>query len=170
MVNKGTIISITGQIVEVEFASLKPKIHDVLYLEQNPSIKMEVYTSSSASTFYCLAFTPVTNLYRGAKVINTCKPITIPVGEEVLGRVIDLFGLPEDGKEELKTESKKPIFEHELSLENISVPKKILQTGIKTIDFFSPILEGGKVGLFGGAGVGKTMILTEIIHNIVILN
>ncbi len=174
MSSKGKIIGIRGQIIEVEFIENKPKLHDILLLEKDQSVKMEVYTSSApeqhTSTFYCLALTPVTNISRGATVINTLEPIKIPVGDLLLGRVIDMFGNPQDEKGSFEAAPKIPIFNSDLDFEHIQPPKDILETGIKPIDFFSPILRGGKVGLFGGAGVGKTILLTEIIHNIVILN
>jgi len=167
---KGKIISIKGQIVEAEFLEEKPAVHDILILEEDPESKLEVYSSSSPSTFYCLALTPVSRLFRGAVLINTGEAIKIPVGEEVLGRVMNLFGVPQDGQGEIKTTASRPIFTRQISLEEIVTPQAILETGIRAIDFFSPILKGGKVGLFGGAGVGKTVLLTEIIHNVVILS
>ncbi|HET9946443.1 MAG TPA: F0F1 ATP synthase subunit beta [Patescibacteria group bacterium] len=166
----GKIISIRGQIVEVEFLDDKPEIHDILVLENSDETKLEVFTSSSPTTFYCLALTTASKMKRGAKVVNTSSPLTIPVGKEVLGRIIDVFGNPQDGKGALKTTKKRPIFHQEVDFSHLSSPTKILETGIKAIDFFAPLLTGGKVGLFGGAGVGKTILLTEIIHNIVILN
>ncbi len=170
MDNKGKIVSIKGQIIEVEFFDQKPNIHDIVTLEEDDSIKMEVYTSSSSTTFYCLSLSPVIKLHRGATVINTQQPINIPAGDEVLGRIMDVFGKPRDGKEDIVTKERRPIFNKDLNLEYVTSPKDILETGIKAIDFFSPFLKGGKVGIFGGAGVGKTILLTEIIHNIVILN
>ncbi|MGI5826512.1 MAG: hypothetical protein ACOX50_03810 [Patescibacteria group bacterium] len=168
--NKGKIISIKGQIVEVEFLDEKPAVHDVLVLKDDKESKLEVYSSSSPSTFYCLALTPVSKLYRGAVLVNTGESIKIPVGEEVLGRIIDVFGNPQDGRGALKTKASREIFSREVPFDEVVTPKTILEKGIKAIDFFSPILKGGKVGLFGGAGVGKTVLLTEIIHNVVVLN
>lgn len=169
--DRGKIISIRGQIIEVEFLGRKPEVHHVLHLAGSPEIKMEVFSSSSSpNSFYCLVLTGVEKLYRGAEVINTGETIKIPVGPEVLGRVIDLFGSPQDGKGEIKAEKEKEIFTREVEFEEVVTPKEILETGIKAIDFFSPILRGGKVGLFGGAGVGKTILLTEIIHNVVVLH
>lgn len=174
MENKGTIISIKNQIIEVEFQSHQPAIHDVLIAEGDESVKMEVFTSAPSENgnpkFYCLALSPVSGLYRGKTVINTKESITLPVGQEVLGRIIDIFGNPIDGKGEIKTSQQKPIYAQNVNFKELTPPKNVLETGIKIIDFFSPILQGGKVGLFGGAGVGKTILLTEIIHNIVILN
>lgn len=167
---KGKIKSIKQQIIEVEFPEEKPNFHDILILEKDPSIKMEVYGSSSSSTFFCLALSSVAPLFRGAEVINTFSSIEIPVGETILGRILDIFGNPQDGKGAITTKDKKSLFTHDGTLERIVSPREVLQTGIKTIDFFAPVIRGGKVGLFGGAGVGKTILLTEIIHNIVILN
>jgi F-type H+-transporting ATPase subunit beta len=166
----GKIISIKGQIAEVEFAEDLPRIHDVLVSKKDEDAKLEVYTSSSPNSFYCLALTTTSGLHYGSKVISTEQPVKIPVGKEMLGRVIDTLGKPQDGKGEITAKIFNPIVAESPNFKDISVPKEILVTGIKVIDFFTPIVKGGKVGLFGGAGVGKTVILSEIIHNIVILN
>lgn len=168
--NKGKIISVKGHVIEVEFENESPSIHDIVVMETDPSVQMEVYASSSARTFYCFALTATKKISRGARVINTNEPIKIPVGAEILGRVMDIFGVTQDGKGDLAATEKRSIFSQEVSFDNVVVPKIVLETGIKAIDFFAPILKGGKVGLFGGAGVGKTILLTEIIHNIVILS
>ena len=171
IMNSGKIIAILGQIVEVEFgAHQSPRIHDVLYLEDDPAVKLEVYTSSAKNTFYCLLFSSSKSLRRGKVVVNSGSPIKIPVGEITLGRAIDIFGNPLDGKGELKQSESLPIFNEGVHFDNVVAQTVVLETGIKALDFFSPILKGGKVGFFGGAGVGKTILLTEIIHNVVILN
>jgi F-type H+/Na+-transporting ATPase subunit beta len=167
---EGKIISIKGQIIEAEFLEDKPRIHDVLISKEDPTIKMEVYTSASPTSFYCLALTHVSSLHHGSIVENTGQPIRIPVGPEMLGRVVDTLGEPQDGQGEIKVKEYRPIIAKDISFENVSIPKDILETGIKVVDFFTPIVKGGKVGLFGGAGVGKTVIISEIIHNLVILN
>jgi len=167
---KGKIISIKNQIIEVEFLEEKPNLHDLVVWEEDNSVKMEVFSSSNASTFYCLALSSTSTLHRGATVHNTGESIKIPVGPELLGRIIDIFGIPQDGRGELKTTKSKAILGESINFDQISIPQTPLETGIKSIDFFSPILRGGKVGLFGGAGVGKTILLTEIIHNVVTLN
>lgn len=167
MENKGKIISVKGHIIEVEFETNPPTVHDVIFLEKDPDVKMEVYDSSSNTSFFCISLSSTKNLFRGAVVINSSEPIKIPVGKEVLGRVIDIFARPHDGKGDLTILESKPIFAEDVKFENVVVPEEILETGIKAIDFFAPILKGGKVGLFGGAGVGKTILLTEIIHNVV---
>ncbi len=163
----GRIKAIKGNIVEVKFEDERPQIHDLLALKEDPGVIMEVYTSSNEMSFYCLILTEPEKLYRGAEVINTHKTIEIPAGPEVLGRVMNLFGEPVDGKGPLKTQYKKSIYNRSINFDKLILPRKIVETGIKAIDFFSPILGGGKIGIFGGAGVGKTILLTEIIHNIV---
>ncbi len=131
---------------------------------------MEVHTSSGPSTFYCLLMAAPNTLSKGMVVVNSGDYIKIPVGPEVLGRVMDILGRTHDGTGEIKSKEYRPIFNREVLYDEIRAPEQILETGIKVIDFFAPILKGGKVGIFGGAGVGKTVLLTEIIHNIVILS
>ncbi len=163
----GKVIAIRGQVVEVSFTGDKPTVHDVLVLENNPLVKMEVYTSAGPDSYYCLLLTEGSTIARGNGVINTLKPVTIPVGPEVLGRVLDLFGNPRDKGGQIQTKDQWPIYRDAPMYSEINIPKEILVTGIKGIDLFCPILKGGKIGLFGGAGVGKTILLTEIIHNII---
>ncbi len=171
---EGIIKSIQGQLIEVEFdGDSAPALHDILKLKDNPNIKMETAMSSGLKTFYCLAFSKTNSLFRGAKVINTKEQIKVPVGKEVLGRVIDVFGHPLDGLSSLSHLGKRQIYDNTLqhkSYNHTSVKEEILETGIKAVDLFSPIVKGGKIGLFGGAGVGKTLLLTEIIHNVIMLN
>jgi F-type H+/Na+-transporting ATPase subunit beta len=167
----GKILAILGQIVEVEFKpDATPKIHDIVTLVDDPKVQMEVYTSANLNTYYCMLLSSSPKLSRGKEVKNTGSPIKIPVGAATLGRAIDIFGNAIDGKEKMKSETLMPIFNEGVDFDNVVPPNEILETGIKALDFFSPILKGGKVGLFGGAGVGKTTVLTEIIHNVVILH
>ncbi len=166
----GKITSIKGQIIEAEFTGEKPNIFDLLISKDDESIKMEVYTSSSPNSFFCLALTSTKSLHHGSVVISTGHPIEIPVGPELLGRVIDTLGDAQDGKGEINTKESKPIISKDVSFANLNIPHEPLETGIKVVDFFTPIVKGGKTGLFGGAGVGKTVIISEIIHNLVILN
>lgn len=166
----GRIVSVKGQIIEAEFLEDKPHIYDVLIAKEDPTIKMEVYTSATPNSFFCLALTHVSGLHHGSVVVSTGQPIKIPVGNELLGRVIDTLGVPQDGLGEMKAREERPIIAKAMSFANVAIPKEILETGIKAVDFFTPIIRGGKVGLFGGAGVGKTVLLSEVIHNIVILH
>jgi len=167
---EGTVVAIKGQIVEVEFRDIKPAINEILTLELDPEAILEVYSSSADETFYCFLMRSSKELQRGMKVINTNKPLVVPVGKELLGRVINVFGESLDGGETLKGLKHIPISSTNIPYDHISVPTVVLETGIKVIDFFSPILKGSRVGLFGGAGVGKTILLTEIIHNVVVLH
>ena len=165
----GKIIAIQGQVAEVQFMNGNPAVHDVLVLADDPSIRMEVHSSSKAQTFFCLMLSPTHTITRGAKVINMEKPIMIPVGKELLGRVIDTFGNPLDGKGAIGAKDQFPIYRPAPVYGDLSTQQEILETGIKIIDLFCPFLKGGKIGLLGGAGVGKTVVLTEILHNIFVL-
>jgi len=167
-VNTARVIGVKGFVAEVEFmGENKPEIHDIVVLEDNDDVKMHVFRSSSKNNFYCLCLTNVEEVYRGAKVINTQRPLFVPVGEPILGRVIDIFGGPVDGRGKLKGGQFQPIYQDTPNYTQIPEALEILETGIKIIDLFCPILKGGKAGLFGGSGVGKTVLLTEIMHNIV---
>jgi F-type H+/Na+-transporting ATPase subunit beta len=166
---EGTVVAIKGQIVEVEFRGVKPAINEILTLERDPTAILEVYASSADETFYCFLMRSSQELQRGMKVINTNKSLVVPVGKALLGRVINVFGEVLDGGPALQDQKQNPISSTTVPYDHISVPKVVLETGIKVIDFFSPILKGSRVGLFGGAGVGKTILLTEIIHNVVVL-
>lgn len=170
MERTGKVIAIRGQIVEVMFEHDKPAIHDVIALKDDMSVLMEVYSSSGEHTFYCLVYRTSKLLYRGSVVINTGESFKIPVGDQLLGRAINIFGEPQDAGGPLTSTLSRSIFKKELNYSSIVVPDTILETGIKAIDFFAPIIKGSRVGLFGGAGVGKTILLTEIIHNIVVLH
>jgi F-type H+-transporting ATPase subunit beta len=163
----GKITSIKGQVVEVEFTSDKPAIYDVLTVKDMEGSKLEVYGSSGAESMYCLALTSTEKFFRGALIYNTNNPIMFPVGEQMLGRAVDVFGQPIDGGGELQTKESFPMHRTTGLPSEIPTNETILETGIKIIDMFSPFLKGGKMGLFGGAGVGKTMLLTEILHNVV---
>ncbi|KKQ51418.1 MAG: ATP synthase subunit beta [Candidatus Woesebacteria bacterium GW2011_GWB1_39_10b] len=164
--NLGTILGVRGQVVEVQFNHRKPAINDVLTLADNPEIKLEVYSSSGSNSFYCLALSATNSLYRGLKVVNSQSQLLFPVGRQLLGRVVDIFGSPLDERGVIKVEEYIPIHLRIVG-RRVSTKIEILETGIKAIDLFAPLIKGGKMGLFGGAGVGKTILLTEILHNIV---
>lgn len=166
-ISKGTIVSVKGQVVVIEFNDVQPSIHDLVYLKDNPDTRLEIYSSSAPDRFYALSLTNTNSLYRGAKIINTGSPITFPVGENLLGRVVDIFGMPQDGKAPLKLKESMPIHKEVKVDEGIPGAVEVIETGIKVLDLFAPMISGGKMGLFGGAGVGKTMLLTEILHNVV---
>src|SRR3989344_5682305 len=155
----GKIIGVNGQIVEVEFKTNQPNIHDLLLLENDPSIKMEVFSSKDNDRFFCLNLSSNSQISRGLKVVNTKKPLTIAVGQNLLGRVIDIFGNPLDGLGEIKkTKDILPIYRNSPDLSTLVYQDEILETGIKALDIFSPIVKGGNIGIFGGAGVGKNVL------------
>ncbi len=166
----GTIVAVRGQVVEVACESMRPAIHDILVLADDENVRMEVFGSTSASRVNCLLLDDQVRLHRGAKVIHTAGSLRVPVGEKLMGRVFDLFGRPLDNQGPIETSNMRPMFGGEVHYDQIVVPDQILETGIKAVDFFCPMLRGGRVGLFGGPGVGKTVVLTELIHNVVVLN
>lgn len=164
------IIGIEQDIATVAFAGDSPDVHDILQGEKDESLLLEVVASATATTFYCLILTRTPHLHRGARVINTKTTLTIPVGRDILGRAMNVFGVPQDGKP-LQTNERRSLFaEDTLSFSSIAGTSELLETGIRAIDFFAPLMKGGKMGLIGGAGLGKTMLLTELIHNVVISN
>lgn len=170
MENIGRIVGVDGSIIEIEFLNDKPLIHDVIVLEDDQETVLEVVKSSTSNTFYCLNLSEGKQLQRHQKVINTKQPIRVPVGKEVLGRALNIFGKAMDGKGAINPKESTSIYARGPKYEEVSVHQEILETGIKAIDFFSPLVKGGKLGLFGGAGVGKTILLTEVMHNIIALD
>jgi F-type H+-transporting ATPase subunit beta len=163
----GRIVSVKGQVIEVEFDRDKPTLKDVLVFEEDPDVRFEVYASSGPNTFYCLALGAIEKIYRGARVYNSQKQLLFPVGEPMLGRVVNIFGKPYDKLGPVGTKEFAPIHKSPVVGSQTQTKKNLVETGIKVIDLFCPLLGGGKMGLFGGAGVGKTMLLTEILHNVV---
>ncbi len=163
----GTIVSVRGQMVEVEFLEENPELHDVLSLAGFPEVVMEVFSSAGSHRFFCLTLSSTELLFRGAKVYATGEAMLFPVGKELLGRVLNIFGQPIDDLGEIKATQKLPIHHATDISEQLSTAQSVLETGIKVVDLFAPLLVGGKMGFVGGAGVGKTTLLTEILHNIV---
>ncbi len=166
----GRVKSVQGNIVEVSFVVDHPRMLDVLILEDDPTVKMQVYGSKDETTYFCILLTKSKHLYRDSKIINTKRPVHIAVGNGILGRVINVFGEPVDGLGTIDSLEERPIYQKAVDYANISTNQEILETGIKALDFFSPLIKGGKLGFFGGAGVGKTVLLTEIIHNVVMVS
>src|SRR4030043_1194904 len=162
----GFITAIRGDIVEVEYTNEKLGRHDLLGLELEPDIRLEVYSSTPDNKFLCISLTDPGLLYRGAKVEKVSSGLEVPVGEALLGRVVDLFGRPIDGAGALPKTERTSIYRKNPAYDQITATNAIQETGIKVIDFFTPIRKGGKIGLFGGSGVGKTVLLSELMHNI----
>lgn len=162
--HKGKIVGIQGQIVMVTFEDEKPQCHDILHPKGFPQMYLEVYVQQSKNVFACLALCGVELLHRGQEVLNTQTPLTFPMGKGILGRVVDVLGQTHDDVGALSHVTPVPLITP--SHVTVVAPSKILHTGVKAIDFFAPVLTGGKVGFFGGAGIGKTVLLTEIMHNV----
>jgi len=164
--NLGRIISVQDEVVKIEFYNTGLFSKEILELVENPEIKFEVYGAQSEKVFIAICLSQIEKLYRGAKVRRTGKTLEIPVGKELLGRVIDIFGNPIDGLSQLKIDKKRPIYHSPISYEEITFSQEIIETGIKVIDFFTPLRKGEELGIFGGAGLGKTVLLSELMHNI----
>ncbi len=164
--NKGRIISIQREVVQIEFLSGGLFPGEILELDENPDIKFEVYSAVDEKTFTAICFGNIDSLYRGAIVVRTKKVLNVPVGEDLLGKVINVFGEPLDGSV-LKTKERWLTQHPPLDYQDVSFRKEIVETGIKVIDFFTPLRRGEELGIFGGAGVGKTILLTELMHNTV---
>ncbi|MBI2338371.1 hypothetical protein HYU95_04270 [Candidatus Daviesbacteria bacterium] len=163
---QGIIRAINGQIAEVEIEGQNyPSLAEILISPEDPGVILEVYFQSS-SILFCQILSNPDKMYRGMKITGTGSDLKIPVGETVLGRVIDLFGKPQDNQGNITTPYKSTIYSKAPPLTTIKRDYTILESGIKAIDFLAPIFKGGKVGFIGGAGVGKTIVLTEVLHNI----
>ena len=164
--SSGTTVQIIGAVVDVVFPSEAiPKIYDALIIN-DVDLTLEVQQQLGDGIVRTIAMGPSEGLKRGMSVSNTGQPISVPVGEQTLGRIMDVLGSPIDNKGEIKTNVSMPIHRDPPSFEDQAASTEVLETGIKVIDLIMPISKGGKVGLFGGAGVGKTVTLMELIRNI----
>lgn len=164
---KGTVTQIVGVVVDVEFENNLPAIYHALTVEaEGKTLVLEVAQHLSQRAVRAIALGPTDGLTRGALVTNTGAPISVPIGEQTLGRMFNVLGDPIDGKPRPKDVKLGPIHRDPPTLTEQNPQVEILETGIKVIDLICPITKGGKVGLFGGAGVGKTVFITELINNI----
>lgn len=164
--DSGTVISLEGNIVEVEFWDRPPRLHQLL-TNKELGIVCVVERSADINSYYCLAVSGIENLRRGIRLSNTDEVLTMKLDEKMLGRIVDNSGSPIDGGEAYEATDQKPLHGDNVPYGSISSKNRIWETGIKVIDLFSPLLKGGKMGLFGGAGVGKTLLLSEMMHNVV---
>ena len=166
--NQGKVVNISGSIVEVEFEGQLPPINNLLYIN-DPPVFLEVEEYKNDNTCRCLSLGLTQGIARDTICEDTGLSLSVPKkAERLLGRMIDVFGQPLDRKS-LRLKEKSSIFALPPSFLKEKLELEILETGIKVIDLISPFLKGGKIGLFGGAGVGKTVLLTELIHNSLIL-
>jgi F-type H+-transporting ATPase subunit beta len=162
----GRIISVRGSVVEARFAQLPP-LHRKLLAGEEGQIVLEVVAHADARTVRALALTPTAGLSRGGAAVDTGESFTVPVGEELLGRVMNVFGEPIDNGPALDQLEREPIHRKPVPLSQRMTESEMFTTGIKAIDVLAPLQRGGKAGLFGGAGVGKTVLIMEMIHNMV---
>ena len=168
--NTGKILQIIGPVVDVQFSTGKlPEIYNALVIEdkaQKRSVICEVAQHLGEDTVRAVAMASTDGLVRGMEVSNTGKPISVPVGKEVLGRILNVVGEPVDNRGPINAKATRAIHQPTPALEDQETSVAILETGIKVVDLLEPYTKGGKTGLFGGAGVGKTVIIMELIHNI----
>ena len=165
--SKGVIKQIIGAVIDVKFESDLPGILNGLKCKhEGKDLIMEVAQHVGENTVRCIAMDSTDGLTRGTEVEDTGSPITVPVGREVLGRIMNVVGEPIDERGPIKSKKAYPIHNEAPSLEDQSTASEILVTGIKVIDLLAPYAKGGKIGLFGGAGVGKTVLIMELINNI----
>lgn len=163
---QGNIIEIIGAVVDVQFPrEAIPKVYDALTIADG-GLTLEVQQQMGDGVVRCIAMGSSDGLRRGLDVTNTGAPISVPVGSGTLGRIMDVLGNPVDEAGEVATEQRMPIHRAAPTYEEQAASLELLETGIKVIDLIMPIAKGGKIGLFGGAGVGKTVTLLELINNI----
>ena len=165
--NQGKIISIRGSVVDVVFPDCLPKPNNLLKAGTNERVALEVVTYLSSEIVRTIALTPTQGLARGSRVIDTGYPLQVPVGEGNLGRMFNVFGETIDGRSALSNQQRRSLHASPIPLSDRATTTDIFLTGIKAIDVLAPLEKGGKAGLFGGAGVGKTVLITELIHNVV---
>ena len=162
----GTIVQVIGAVVDVEFPrDAIPRVYDALLL-QDRDLTLEVQQQLGDGVVRAIAMGSSEGLKRGLAVGNTGAPITVPVGEKTLGRIMDVLGRPIDKAGEIGEDARLPIHRDPPTFEEQATSTELLETGVKVIDLIMPIAKGGKIGLFGGAGVGKTVTLMELINNI----
>ena len=171
----GHISQIIGPVIDVYFETqgqkaeeVLPKIHDALKIVRpdGRELIIEVQQHIGEDTVRCVAMDNTDGLQRGLEVTATGSPIVMPAGEQIKGRMMNVIGQPIDGMEKLDMKGAYPIHREPPKFEDLSTHKEMLATGIKVIDLLEPYMKGGKIGLFGGAGVGKTVLIMELINNI----
>src|SRR5215472_15756066 len=169
--NKGKIVQVIGPVVDVEFTGELPAIYNALTVDfkvegQPTKLTLEVEQHLGDNWVRAVAMSSTEGLKRGFEVLDTGAAISMPVGDGVMGRVFDVTGNPVDERGPIKVDKYYPIHRPAPALVDQSTSPQVLTTGIKVIDLICPFLKGGKVGAFGGAGVGKTVVIMELINNI----
>ncbi len=164
----GRVDAIQGVVIEVTFPGDLPEINNALTIDRGDkgTLVLEVQQHLGDNRVRCVAMDSTDGLARGVEVVDTGGPITVPVGEETLGRIFNLLGEPIDNGPAIEVKERWPIHRSAPDVENLMPTTEMFETGIKVIDLLAPYAKGGKVGLFGGAGVGKTVLIQELIHNL----
>ena len=166
---EGLITQVIGPVIDVEFKSgILPEIYDAIEIlvDENTKIIAEVQQHLGENRVRSVAMSSTDGIRRGMNVVNTAEPIKIPVGKNILGRILNVLGEPVDNAGSIEADTYLPIHRPSPTLVDQNTDVEILETGIKAIDLLQPYQKGGKIGLFGGAGVGKTVLIMELIHNI----
>ena len=165
--NVGQVVSVRGSVVDCQFLAQLPAMRNALRIESEHEAVVEVVAHLDSRTVRCVALTPTRGLARGDIVFDSGTALMVPVGEALLGRMFNVFGETIDDLKPLQRVEYRPIHRHSIPLSRQATSLEVLETGIKAIDLLAPLERGGKAGLFGGAGVGKTVLITELIHNMV---
>ena len=167
MQNKGTIVQIVGAVLDIRFGVAMPALYNAVEVQNDRGhVVLEVVQHLGNNTARCIAMHSTDGLKRGMEAVDTGSPISVPVGEETLGRMLNVLGKAMDGKPEPEALEYWPIHRGVPGVAEQATDTEILETGIKVIDLLCPYSKGGKIGLFGGAGVGKTVLIMELIRNI----
>src|SRR3989344_3151855 len=165
--SKGTVTLIIGPVVDVRFDEGLPAIKNALTVKhKDATLTLEVVQHLGLNRARCIAMQDTAGLARELEAHDTGAPISVPVGKAALGRMFNVVGDPIDGKEAPKGAKRLPIHQEPPKFVQQSTKAEVFETGIKAIDLLAPFIKGGKVGLFGGAGVGKTVLIQELIHNV----
>lgn len=171
---KGRVVAVMGPVIDVKFDNHLPNIYNALKVthvatsaeDVSVDLTLEVAIHLGDDTVRTIAMDSTDGVRRGMEVLDLGSPISVPVGEETLGRVFNVLGNPIDDKEVSPTVRRSPIHRQAPTFDELSTKVEILETGIKVVDLLAPYIKGGKIGLFGGAGVGKTVLIQELINNI----
>ena len=165
--NQGTVISVRGSVVDASFPQDLPSLFNVLKAGEQEDIIIEVVTHLDLKTVRGIALTSTQGLAQGSAIVDTCHPLRVPVGKKLLGRMFNVFGETIDRQETISGGELRSVHQEPVPLDQQATTSEIFTTGIKAIDLLSPLELGGKAGLFGGAGVGKTVLIMEMINNMV---
>jgi F-type H+-transporting ATPase subunit beta len=165
--NIGTVVSVRGSVIDVNFPNQLPALYNRLIAGDDPPVYIEVINHLDSQNVRGISMVPTQGLARGTRVLDTGQHFRVPVGERVLGRMFNVFGETIDRKGDLEGGERRSIHQSPVRLTHQSTQSEVFETGIKAIDVLTPLERGGRAGLFGGAGVGKTVLITELINNIV---